>query len=447
MASNRLPVVVTEQDGQLKLTRSIGGVATALESILRTYDALWVGWTGLRRVLPAKELAGLEFASRLVPVQAGAQLVSGYYDHFANCVLWPVAHGFRLPYQATEADWAALQEIARLFAANIKRVAKPEDVIWVHDYHLILLPAALRQQGLPNPIGYFGHTPVPSPSDMLSVPHHGEILQSMCQVDVLGLQTVRDVDNFWEWLRVTGSHSQPGLVRAFPIGIDYKAHRAASQRAAVKQQVRAIQQQHPGKRIIFSASRLDYSKGIINELRSVEHLLSATPANKRKQFVYKLLVAPSREDLAGYLDLKREIEALARDINRRLGTKIWQPIDFTYQSYGFDEMVAWYLVSDVLLLTPSVDGMNLIAKEYIAARRDDRGMLVLSHTAGAAFQLTDALQVAPNDPAGTALALSHAFAMPTAERTTRWRGLRQSVRHQDVHWWANRFLSTLASTE
>jgi trehalose 6-phosphate synthase/phosphatase len=444
MASNRLPVNITEQDDELALDRSIGGVATALDAIYKKYDALWVGWTGLRRTLSEQTLRKLRFPKRMIPVQADADLVEMYYDRVTNRVLWPAFHNIKPRVTPTAEDWEGLRAIATRFADAIKQVIRPGDVIWVHDYHLILVPSALRRLGITNRIGYFWHTPFPDPKHIFALPYHEEILDNMYELDLLGLQTERDVDTFWECMRQVGSQRQPGLVRSFPIGIDFAAYHAAIRRPAVRELSAQIKQDYAGKRMIFSISRLDYTKGITNQVRAVARFFESLPPAERKQFVYKLVVAPSREDVPEYSELRERIDKLVTETNDHLGTGRWKPIEYAYQNFGFADMAAWYGAAEVLLLLPKTDGMNLIAKEFVACQHSGDAVLVLSKNTGSAAQLQDgALLVDPADSAGVAKALERAFAMPRLERTERWERMLQTVSQQDVFWWADRFLTAL----
>lgn len=440
LASNRLPVNVTEDNGKLQVNRSIGGVATALDAIFRRYDTRWVGWTGLGRIVSPDEMAALNLPERFVPVQAETALVTGYYDHFANQVLWPSLHHFWPTRAPGTRDWEAMQEIARRFAAAIAGVADPEDAIWIHDYHLMMLPQALRKIGVANRIGFFLHTPFATPRYIRAMAHHRELLESLYEVDVLGVQTRREVEQLWEGIREFGGHRQPGLIRAFPIGIDYDAHVAHGQREAVQQLAAAIRQEYAGKRIIFSVSRLDYTKGILTQLEAVERFLIETP--DRERYVYKLIVAPSRESVKAYAELQRAVHGKVAAVNARHGTPGWQPVQYVYENHGLDQMAAWYSVADALVLTPVIDGMNLIVKEYIAVRPEP-GAIVLSTGAGAAAQLHDALTVPSGDPAAAAEALHRAFAMGEGERRERWVRLQQNVCQQNVFWWADTFIAAL----
>jgi trehalose 6-phosphate synthase/phosphatase len=441
LASNRLPITVTDDNGTLTAQRSIGGVATALDAIFQSNDSLWVGWVGVRRELSDTELHDLELPETLVPVQAGDELVRGYYDHFSNQVLWPSMHGFWPRRAPSTSDWEALNEIAKRFAQAIKKVAEPEDVIWVHDYHLVMLPAALRAAGLENQIGFFLHTPFATPEHVRSIPHHQEILHSLCDVDLFGVQTEREVKQMHNCLKTLEIKRQPGVIKAFPIGIDYDLYNQEARKPALQRRLQKVRQEKGNQRTILSVSRLDYTKGIIAQLQGVAEFLASQP--EPQHYRYKVVVAPSRTDVTEYRELKHAIDRTVKVINDSLGTREWQPIDYHYNTLGLLDMRAWYMAADVLLAVPVIDGMNLIVKEFVAARHDDDGMLVMSTQMGAAAQLTSALQVEPENPAAIASALQQAIAMSPEERAERWHALRENVRTENVYRWADDFVSDL----
>jgi trehalose 6-phosphate synthase/phosphatase len=442
IVSNRLPITVSERAGQMIIQRAIGGVATTLDAIARRYSARWVGSSGLPRVLSDDELATVQFPHGLIPVQADAELLKGYYDHFANRLLWPSLHGIFTKFRPSTRDWQAFSEMSRRFAEVIATTIRSADeILWVHDYHLMLVPGYLRDMGIKNRIGFFLHTPFAAPKVMLGLPHIHELLAGLCAADVLGFQTERDVDNFWQCMRVVGGNSRPGLVGVFPIGAHFEAYKIAATRPSVQQLVAKRREETHGKRVIFSLSRLDYTKGIVPQLLAIEQFMAAYP--KREELLYKLVVAPSREQIDEYRTLKTTVDRVAHDVIARLGTPNWRPIDYSYENLGFEDVVSWYKTADTLLLMPEMDGMNLIAKEYVAARHDDGGAIILSNAAGAASQLQEALLVNPGDTDAAATALYHAHTMPEAERLGRWHSLRTNVREQDAYWWAEQFLSTL----
>ncbi|MET1032968.1 MAG: trehalose-6-phosphate synthase, partial [Candidatus Saccharimonadales bacterium] len=424
--------------------RSVGGLATALASVFEKGDALWIGWPGTKHPLTKKQLADIDFPERLVPISISEKLLHGYYDHLANGVLWPIMHGLTPSKEATSADWSALREVNRRFARSIQDNLQPDDIIWIHDYHLILVPQMLRNAGVKNRIGFFLHTPFPPENTLLAWSECRQLLQSLSCVDVLGFHTPRDVMNFRVNLAAMGMSMRPGaIVRAFPIGVDYKAYRAAGKVAKVKNYLQRITNKAAGKKVILSVSRLDYTKGILQQLDAVSELLEAHKHPER--IFYKLIVAPSREDVEEYRRLKQDIDDTVSAINARFGKgkKGFKPIDFAYRSHGFEEVNAWFRLADILLVTPRIDGMNLVIKEYIAARETDRGMIVMSDTIGAAVQLKDAILVEPMDVTAITGGLWKALAMPMLDRRKRWQKLRKNVRQEDVYWWSSQFLDAL----
>lgn len=441
VVSNRLPLSIVERDGVLVADRSIGGLATALSSVFAKYEPLWAGWTGIRRILGAEELKQLNLPESIVPVQAPAILIDRYYDRFSNRALWPTLHGLDYGFEPTSADWTAYQDMNVRFANVLEQVLKPDDLVWLHDFHLMLVPKLLRQKSIENRVGFFLHSPFPEPEHFLRLPHARELLESLADVDVLGLQTKRDVDEFWSLYTQEKLPYPPGLVRAFPIGVDYGMYHKARQKVAVVEQAEEIIHEAKGKHIILSISRLDHTKGILHQLKAVELFLKQQ--TRPHDYTYILVVAPSRESVPEYQDLKQAIAVEVKRINARLGNFRWKPIKYMYQNINFDQVTAHYLAADTLLLTPFMDGMNLIAKEYVATRADDKSMLVISGTMGAACQLSDAVIVDPLDTSTIAAGLQRAVAMSPEERTARWQKMRQNVQEEDVFWWADHFVSAL----
>lgn len=442
IASNRLPVNITEEKGELKLNRSLGGLATALGSVMDMYPMLWIGWAGFKKELSQKQLKDLRFPDTLVPVSISARLLKNYYDHLSNGTLWPIMHGLAPSRLSAKADWDAMFEVTSRFSKAIRENCQEGDLIWVHDYHLVLLPKMLRDEGVNNRVGFFLHTPFPPAKTLLKWRHYRRMLESLSKVDVLGFQTQRDVDNFQECLKAAGVKMRRGaVVKAFPIGIDYKAYRSAIKVKDVGMYLRKLKKTVTGKKVILSVSRLDYTKGIIEQLKASEKVIEDYGPNK---VIYKVVVAPSRETVDAYKKLKEDIEETTNTINSRFLEKYGvAPIEFAYRSHGFEELNAWYRTADILLVTPIIDGMNLVVKEYIAARDDERGAIVLSETIGAAFQLKDAVLVDPHNVSDIAYGLAYALKMPAIERIRRWRALRKNVRRENVFWWTKEFLSVL----
>jgi trehalose 6-phosphate synthase/phosphatase len=444
IVSNRLPVTVTEKDSTLSLSRSTGGLATALSAVFKQSDALWVGWSGFHRRLSRLELKNLAFPTGLVPVNLTTEQVKRYRDRAFNETLYPVfLHHYPLN-PCEEKDWQTLIQVMQRFAKIIKRVAKPGDVIWVHDTQLALLPHFLREAGVTNRIGFFFHIPFPHITYLKQLPIASLLLDSLNQTDLLGFQVRQDVQHFEEGFRVMhpGKLISPTL-RAFPIGVDFDEYHAAVTLPGVRAQITEAAKVAAGKKVIFSMSRLDFTKGIVDQLLAVESFLDKQAPEERKKFIYTLVVAPSREDVLQNQHYKHEIEHTVNRINRRLAAEDWQPVHYIYQALGFEEVNAWYQLADVLLVTPRLDGMNLVAKEYIAARHNDDGMLVLSKTIGSALQLNQSILVNAYDVANITAGLERAFAMTPAERHERWAALRANVKQEDIFWWTKNFIDAL----
>lgn len=442
VVSNRLPINITETAAGLILNRSIGGLATALATVAARYPMLWIGWTGLSRRLSKKELVRLNMPENLIPVSIPKYLFDGYYNRIANGYLWPIMHGLMPTGLSQAADWDAMENVTTRFVDVIQKNAQPDDLIWIHDYHLGLLPRALRKRGIKNRIGFFLHTPFPDPETFMRWKHKKTLLKSLSQVDVLGFQTEKDVNNFKACLEVASVRMRKdAVIKAFPIGIDFKAFKKAVNLRPVTNYLKGLQKLARGEKIILSVSRLDYTKGIPEQLRAVESILGLYKPGK---VIYKLIVAPSRESVAAYMELKEQIDRIVKEINGEYYKQYHiRPIKYEYRSYGFEELNAWYRVADVLLATPVADGMNLIVKEYIAAHEGYNGSVVLSKMMGASAQLSDAIQVDSLDVKPLAVGIVTALTMSAPERRRRWQGLRRNVKKEDVFWWAESFINEL----
>jgi trehalose 6-phosphate synthase/phosphatase len=434
IVSNRLPLSIVKREGRWIADRSIGGLATALSSVFGRYEPIWVGWTGVKKVFAQKEMASLGLPDGLVPVQIPARMVQRYYDRYCNRVLWPELHGLRPGIKVKGTDWQAYEEMSERFAAAASEQVRPGDLIWIHDFHLMLLPHYLRKAGVKNRIGFFLHTPFPAKSGL---EHQPLMLKSLMSADLVGLQTDRDVKN----IRAAGFN---GNVRAIPIGIDYKLYSQADKRDNVRSILSDLKARTKKRKMILSISRLDQTKGIVMQLRAVEDFLRGR--GDRKNFVYRVIVAPSRENVPEFKKLRVKVERVVEQINQRLGSSDWRPVDYEYRSIGLDEVCAHDLAGDIMLLAPVIDGMNLIAKEYVATRTNDRGMLVLSNTAGAAFNLKDAVLVDPLSRESIVAGLHQAQHMGAKERSARWEKMRRAVAHHDLFWWTDEFIRTLRAS-
>ncbi len=442
IVANRLPVSVTQTPQGLTYKPSPGGLAAALNPSLREKSTVWVGYAGINRKLDEAELAELGLPAQLRSINIEAARYKRYYYNVANGSVWPAFHDFKPRRLYDEGDWQAALAVTKQFAQKVVSVVGPKDRIWIHDYHLMMLPKTLRDMGVKNKIGFFLHTPFAEPKFFKLLPHHRDIFESLFAADLIGVQTRRDLQRFHRVLtELGGDESYMNHVGVFPVGIDYEAYRSANTMPEVRSQWLELEERLAAKTVIFSVSRLDYTKGIIEQLDAIEGLLEVTA--QPQSIIYKLVVAPSREDLREYRELKDEISTRVKAINKRFKTTTWQPIDYEYRNMQFQELNAWYCRTNIMLVAPLIDGQNLIAKEYIASRPDDSGVLVLSEKAGAAMHLTEALLVDPSKPKKITAALQRALAMPLAERRARHKALRRIVKSENALYWAKSFNKAL----
>ena len=438
IVSNRLPITISETDHGLAMSRSNGGLATALAATLDTQDTVWIGWAGLARSLSAAEATQLGVPKNLRPIGLNAREIHTYYESFANRILWPLAHGLDAALSFGRPLARNVDQVIEKFAGAIMDEIQPDDIVWIHDYHLLYLPAELRRRGLKNRIGFFLHTPFWPITHQLDLPRPRQIANNIAACDIFGVQTARDVTAAEKFM-----HFYPDLsthIQAFPIGVDFADFDDRSDDAKISQLAASLKAPFRDQTIIFSLSRLDYTKGILTQLDAIERLIEQL--EHPEGVVYRLSVAPSRELVPEYADLKTAIEDRVERVNRHFGRPRWRPVEYSYQNIDVDEITAWYQISDIHLNTPIADGMNLIAKEYIAARRQP-GVLVISRAMGAAAQLRDALIVSPGDIPAITRALRQALIMPMKEKTRRWDNLRQNVSTETVDAWAENFLAAL----
>ncbi|GAB4204121.1 MAG: bifunctional alpha,alpha-trehalose-phosphate synthase (UDP-forming)/trehalose-phosphatase [Sandaracinaceae bacterium] len=456
LASNRLPVTLVDGLDGPTLVPSSGGLATALGRLHERTEGLWVGWPGeLGRATAAarRQIGQALDARRLVPVPMTSAEVAQYYDGFSNGVLWPLFH-FLLDKVDLDAEAAfrTYDRVNRRFAEKIAEVYRPGDVVWVHDYQLMLVPGYLRALVPGARIGFFLHIPFPAADVFRILPWREEVLRSLLAADLLGFHTasyrhnfahatahVLGVDLALEEVVVDDRTVRLGV---FPIGIETAAFEETASSDGVRARLDALRTQAGGKRIVLGVDRLDYTKGIPRRLLTFERMLAHDPS-LRDTVRFVQIAVPSREKVSAYAELRRTVNELAGRINAEHGTPLSMPLQLLYRSVSFDELVALYRAADVMLVTPLRDGMNLVAKEYVASRIDDDGVLVLSEFAGAAAELREAVLVNPYDLEGTAAALAGALAMPEEERRSRMRALRAHVRTADVHVWAQGFVDAL----
>lgn len=444
LVSNRLPVAIDTSKRPYHATRSLGGLATSLGAISRDYETVWVGWAGNEKPLSRQQFTSLVKADDLVPLNIPRRLFHHHYDRVANAILWPILHSMQPPITARPADWNAARKVAEQFAEVIIEQLHVGDIIWVHDFHLMLLVQALRARGVTNKIGFFLHTPFPQPAIFMTVNAHQQLLTSLAMADLIGFQTPQDMANFIATLKKAEVRPSVQMhTGVFPIGIDFAQYADAQKLPDVSQQYDELRRLLDNHYVVLSVSRLDYTKGILEQLEAFE---KAVLDNSLGDITYRLVVAPSRESRIEYRRLERKIAHLVVRINKRFRRHASTAhISFEYRNHSFAEVSAWYRRADMLLITPRVDGMNLVVKEYLAVRSEP-GTLVLSKTAGAAVQLPQAILVNPTDIADIAAGITKAYHMDAAERKERWHAMRNNIKTETIFTWAKTFLGALVKT-
>lgn len=433
-----------------------GGLAAGVMDALREQGGVWVGWSG---EIAASSQPGEEQALgpiRLVTIDLTRRDYDEFYRGFANGTLWPVLH-YQMGLARFEwAEFAGYQRVNALFAETLGGLIAPDDLIWAHDYHLLTLAEALRKQGVANRMGLFLHTPFPAPAVFMTVPAHEALVRAMCAFDMLGFQTETDRRAFADYaLRCAGGTEQrDGTISAFgrsvrtgvyPIGIEVdEVRRQAEAPANRRFATRLGASVH--ERLILSVDRLDYSKGLRQRFSAFERFLDLHAAWRGK-VTFMQIAPPSRPDIQTYREIRRELEGEAGRINGRFAEVDWVPLHYLNRGFPRNQLMPLYNAASVGLVTPLRDGMNLVAKEYVAAQDpDDPGVLVLSQFAGAAMELDAALLVNPYDEAGVAAALNRALAMRPEERRERHAAMIEVLRRNSLGQWRDRFVGDLAGS-
>jgi trehalose 6-phosphate synthase len=441
-------VVVSNRVLDLSKAARTGGVAVALADIVRTHKALWFGWNG--EIRPAGEVDVVEREARIATAPLSEIEYAGYYLGYANSVLWPVFHN-RLDLAQFEAGYFdRFVDVNRRLTGLLLPMLRPDDIIWVHDYPLIPFAAELRKRGVGNPIGFFLHIPFPPWQTFMAVPEHKELGRALAAYDLVGLQTKANVANLIDYMTnaLYGRIVPDGRIRlfdrlvsvaSFPIGIDPTTFAKARRTSDLVQARSSV-------RRVVGVDRLDYTKGLPHKFKAFGQLLDKYPQYQR-QVVLTQIASPTRESVEAYSDIRHELESLAGSINGRLGELDWVPIHYIYRSMPRRKLGDIYRSSQICMVTPLRDGMNLTAKEYVAAQDpDDPGVLILSQFAGAAEEMTEALIVNPYNIEEAAEALRSALEMDLTERCARHGALLQGVHKNDAVAWSRLFLEHLQRT-
>lgn len=436
---------------------STGGLASAMHAALKEHGGLWFGWSGkvsVKSELNCVSDESIDYAT----FDLSRQDHDEFYAGFANRTLWPLLH-YRLDmvdYQRSDLD--GYMRTNALFADHLVSLLRPDDIIWVHDYHLIPIASMLRERGIKNRMGFFLHTPLPPAALLVVLPKHRALLETLSSYDLVGLQTTRDLRALEEYFlhEVGGAMGDDGRLRAadgrafragtFPISIDTPLIAKMAKDAESLDEIRQLHTSLEGRALIIGVDRLDYSKGLPERFKAYAHLLERAPKLHRK--ITLLQIAPmSRGVVPEYRQIRRDLERSAGHINGMYAAPDWVPIRYVNQSFPHSVLTGYYRNSRVGLVTPLRDGMNLVAKEYVASQDPaDPGVLVLSRFAGAAFELPDALLINPADTAEVANALERALGMPLEERQQRWRSMMDVLEKHDLTAWRVNFLAALKKT-
>jgi trehalose 6-phosphate synthase/phosphatase len=456
VVSNRLPITVSRTAGGFEVGRSSGGLATGLKAVHEQSGGVWVGWPGFAGPPPDEHRAALDerYAQLSVaPVTLSGDEVEQYYEGFCNGVVWPLLHGFPAQLPLDPPPPTLYETVNQRFADAVVEQYRPGDVIWVHDYQLMRVPLLLRR-ALPGArIGFFLHVPFPDSDTFRILPARTALLEGVLAADLVGFHTAAYARHFSSAaLHVLGAEVGPegvsydgrhAAVGVFPMGVDARAFETRAASDEVAQQM-ATFQSDPSVRLLVGIDRLDYTKGIPRRLLAYERLLADHPELRGRVRLVQVAV-PSRTQVEAYAESRHTVDALVGRINGRFGTPSWAPVHYVYRNLSEAEVVALYRAADVMVVTPIRDGMNLVAKEFVASRADGHGVLVLSEFAGAASELAEAVQVNPYDIDGLARALHRALEMSEDERATRMATLRHRVFTYDVAWWAEAFLERLGT--
>jgi trehalose 6-phosphate synthase/phosphatase len=460
IVSNRLPVTASRKKNQIVIKESPGGLATGLRSLKQKKKVLFIGWPGY---IPRNSREKSYIQECLInehqcyPVFLSRPELDKYYFGFSNRTIWPLFHYFSSLSTFEEPEWKSYQKANQKFLQIITEIAEPDNTFWVHDYHLMLLPKLIRKVFPDSSIGFFLHIPFPSSEIFRILPWRTEILEGLLGADLIGFHTYEYARHFLSSsLRILGYEHEFGsisidnrIVRVdnFPMGIDVEKNNRLLADPEVQEETEKCRKRL-GKenKIILSVDRLDYSKGIPQRLKAFELFLARNP-KWRKKTTYIMLCVPSRTKVSQYKLLKEEIDRLVGNINGRFGTASWTPVNYIYRSRPFKKLISLYSAADIALVTPVRDGMNLVAKEYVAAKKDNNGVLILSGTAGAADELGEALIVNIHNKNEVIDALKKALTMPQQEKISRMKIMRKRIMEYDVKHWAQSFIKSIEETK
>jgi trehalose 6-phosphate synthase len=450
-------IVVSNRVARIQADEPItGGLASALLPAVKNSGAIWVGSSGRLRHASGKDsFAEIEAlgTGALATVDLPAAHYQGYYEGFANSGLWPALHSRADLIKVTVENYRAYREVNAFMARALLRFNRPDATFWIQDYHFLTLGSELRRLGIEQPIGFFLHTPWPARTIMNSIPHHRDLVLAMLAYDLIGFQTLQDQLNFKDYVKhelglavsndTVASQLGGSRLATFPIGINVDDFTARATKGAARPDVARLRLSLQNTKLVLGVDRLDYSKGISNRIRAFDRMLLAEPELKRQVALLQIAV-PSRGQIEAYRQLKTELESLVGEVNGRHSDVDWTPIRYLNKGFAQSTLAGFYRMAQVGLVTPLQDGMNLVAKEYVAAQNpSDPGVLVLSEFAGAARELETAVLVNPHDIDGMAQKISMALRMPLEERRQRWLAMIGKLKSTSVQSWFSDFIAEL----
>lgn len=452
--ANRLPVKIERNGDEFDIVRSEGGLATGLGSLDTDSDIYWVGWPGIFTddKDEKKEITKKLHAMNFHPIFLNEDQIENYYEGYSNSTIWPLCHYFFSFIEYRADYWEAYQEVNTLFCSEALQFIEENDIVWVQDYQLMLLPKKIRDKKPNANIGYFHHIPFPSYELFRVLPEREEILEGLLGADLIGFHTHDYMRHFisaiYRVLNLNCNLDEVSLdnrivhIDAFPMGINYEQYHNAPNLPEVKEKSKLLKDSLGDREILLSVDRLDYSKGILHRLNGFEQFLENNPQYHDKVSL-AMIVVPSRDTVDIYAELKAQIDQLIGDINGKYSKLGWNPIYYYYQSFSFEELIAMYDIAQIALVTPLRDGMNLVAKEYLATKCNKPGVLILSEMAGAAIELPEAIIINPNDTDQIENAILQSLNMPENEKKERLDKMQKRISRQDVKKWANDFVVEL----
>jgi len=455
--SNRLPIKIVQDNNELLYKASEGGLATGLNSVFKQGNNLWVGWPGLAiEKSQEEEVHSNLIKQHMKPIFLSSEEIEDFYEGFSNETLWPNFHYFNQYTVYKEELWLAYQRVNKKFAESLSEELEDDDTVWIHDYQLLLLPQLIRAISPNATIGFFLHIPFPSYESFRLLPWRRELLNGLLGADFLGFHTYDDMRHFLSSVnRLAGLGNSNGTIKvknrlikadALPMGIDYEKYATSAQDPETLAREARYRKSIGTVKLILSIDRLDYSKGIPQRLRAFELFLSKYPDFKEKVSLF-MVVVPSRDSVSKYKQLKEEIDLLVGRINGQFSKLNWTPIHYFYRSFPLPALSAFYRISDVALVSPMRDGMNLVCKEYVASRLDKKGVLILSEMAGASKELSDAIIVNPNDIHQLVEAMHKALTMPEDLQIESMTSMQKSLKRYNIHAWVKLFMDELANVK